>query len=140
MARGARSGVRRGRGSRPRQALALLAGALALILQLLLAPTHLATAAPADTTLAELTALTGQHGVLCAFAEDQRPDGPVHGDADCPGLCCQLGHGLAAFLPPPVPPSVMVGRSVAIALPAMPAPPPAARPQSAQPRGPPIPV
>jgi hypothetical protein len=117
--------------------LALLAGALALILQLVFAPTHLATAAPANATLAELTALTGQHGALCAFAEDQRPDGPVHGDTDCPGLCCQLGHGLAVFLPPPVPQSVAAGRSFAIGPPATPAPRSAARTQSAQPRGPP---
>ncbi|SEE93272.1 hypothetical protein SAMN05444161_7932 [Rhizobiales bacterium GAS191] len=130
------------RGSRPRrpfvlQPSMLLAGALALILQLVLAPAHMAGAPPAADSFAELAALTGQHAALCVADDGQQPGSPVHGDADCPGLCCQLGHGLAAFLPPPVLPGIVVGRSFEIHLPQAPSAPRGRSTLSAQPRGPP---
>ncbi|MFI5012658.1 MAG: hypothetical protein ACHQAY_09940 [Hyphomicrobiales bacterium] len=138
MARGAKTGEGWISASRRSRAFALLAGAAALILQLFLAPLHPAGAAPSSTSLAELAALTGQHSVLCADGAGHQPDNPLHGDAECPGLCCQLGHGLAAFLPPaPSVFAVLVGESAEIALPRAASASSPAHAPNAQPRGPP---
>jgi hypothetical protein len=128
---------------RRRRAFALLAGAAALILQLFLAPLHLpllhqASASPESAALAELAALTGEHNVLCADAGDEHSGIPSHDDADCPGLCCHLGQGLALFLPPPPSsPAILVSRSVDIRFVQAVSLHFGAHPRSAQPRGPP---
>ena len=97
--------------SRRERGFALLIGAAALILQLLLSPLHAsflhassysAQSATRLGALAELAALTGEQNVLCGDATGGQPGDPAHDNADCLGLCCQLGHGLALFLPPPV--------------------------------------
>jgi len=143
MAQGARGSGPLIRASMRFRSFALLAGAAAFIVQLFLAPLHLAVAAPSSTSstsLAELMALTGQHNVLCGDAADHQPDNPVHGGADCPGLCCQLGHhGLAAFLPPQpaclcavIRQSSEIGPPHAISLRAR------THSPNAQPRGPPV--
>ena len=102
------------------RAWALLAGALALILQLALASPPLAFADPAATALAELSLLAGDPHVLCAdVAGDHNGDAPAHSGADCTGVCCHLGHGLTAFLPPPVAIiAALERRSTALSLPA----------------------
>jgi hypothetical protein len=140
MAQAAKIGGRPIRASMRCRSLVLLAGIAALIAQLFLAPLHVAAAAPSSASLAELSALTGQRNVLCADLEHQ-PGAPAHGDADCPDLCCQLGHGVAAFLPPsPIPLAVVVGRFTDLKPPLTIAPCAAAHWPSAQPRGPPIAV
>ena len=141
MAQGAKKGGQRIRASMRGRSLALLAAVASLVVQLFLAPLHLALPAQSSAKLAELAALTGQHSVLCDEAADHQPGNPSHGDADCPGLCCQLGHGLHALLSPPLSRfGVALGGSIEI------------RPSgtiflrsgthssSAQPRGPPVTV
>jgi hypothetical protein len=116
-------------------AFALLVGALALALQLVLASAHVTAV---SGSLGAVAALTGGHGVLCADSTDHDPAGPAHGDFDCSGLCCQLGHSAAAlpsqaYLPLTI---ILAGSAEPSLLPASPAP---AEPRGAlaQPRGPP---
>ena len=148
MTRGAKAEDRTVRASKRERGLALLIGATAFILQLLLSPLHgpfvgAVSASPqsaALTALADLAALTGESNVLCADMGGGQPGAPGH-DADCPGLCCHLSHVLALFLlPPAFSPSVPSRVSVVI-----PGPRPislgaAAHARSAQPRGPPVSV
>jgi hypothetical protein len=122
-------------------AIALLMGALALLLQLALSPPHMAMAGAKATAMAELSALTGESFVLCADAPGDESHGPAHSDADCSGLCCHLGHQLAAALPPPVAIGEMVAHRSAELRPApRPVPTPQKRFSTAQPRGPPATV
>jgi hypothetical protein len=116
-------------------ALALLAGALALALQLVLVSAHMTGASGVP---GELAALTGAHNLLCADGADHDPGGPAHGGFDCSGLCCQLGHSAAAlpsqaYLPLNI---ILAGLAEPSLLPALPTPPEPRRAR-AQPRGPP---
>ena len=133
---------RQGRAGAGTRGLALLMGALALILQVTLAPRHVALTGPGEAAIAELTALTGEHLVLCADMQgDHEGDGPAHPTADCSGLCCHLGHGLTASLPSPAAAIVTLERkSVALRLPKRVATSPQPRLSSGQPRGPPTTV
>jgi hypothetical protein len=90
-----------------RRALAPLAGAMALVAQLILAPLHPAIASPRSDRLAELAALTGQQLVLCEHAAGDLPSAPDHSGCDGSTLCCQLSHSIAATLAPP--PSLVLG-------------------------------
>jgi hypothetical protein len=122
------------------RSIALLFGALAFVLQLVLAPAHVASAQSGDTAIAELSALTGEHLALCAGAADDQGDAPTHSTGDC-GQCCRLGPESAASLPPPIVIIAViphVGR--ALPLPAQSASAPQTRYAAAQPRGPPSPV
>jgi hypothetical protein len=127
--------------------LALLIGAAALILQLVLSPLHASVVrAPSNspqsaalTALAQLAALSGEHNVLCADADGGPPGDPAHGTADCTGLCCHLSHGVALFLAPPafspaipsrMPVTIFGRRQISSA--------PSAHSPNAQPRGPPL--
>jgi hypothetical protein len=128
------------RGSAALRALPLLLGMAGLIVQLVLASSHLSFAAPVSNPVTELAALTGmgEHGILCAGDADQQQGHPGHGDADCPGLCCHLGHGLAVLLlSPPVVSAVEHRRAIEVRPRLVASPPRLARLFSAQPRGPP---
>jgi hypothetical protein len=121
--------------ARASRAVALLAGALALIVQFALAAPHLAVAS--DSAVAELAALTGEHLVLCADAQGGSHS-PAQHEADCSGLCCHLGQQLATALPPAIAVSGAVTRRSA----ELPPVPSSAAPDekhfsNAQPRGPP---
>ncbi|MBV9568961.1 MAG: hypothetical protein JO172_12555 [Hyphomicrobiales bacterium] len=148
MSRGASSRNRPGRASQREGGFALLIGAAALILQLILSPLHAPLVHSSSTStqllaleaLAELAALTGDQNVFCADMDGgQQGSVPAHEKADCPGLCCHLSHGPALFLAPPAPlPKVFSGVSVRISrahaiLLAV-----SASPTNAQPRGPPL--
>ena len=142
MKRGASSRARLARASRRERGIALLIGATALLLQLILSPlgAHFAHRAAPSAQLAELAALTGDPNVICADMNDgPQNGGPAHDKAECPGLCCHLGHGLALFLVPPSPSpknfagfSVRLSRAPAAFLTA------SAGATIAQPRGPPL--
>jgi hypothetical protein len=143
MARGARAGDRVAGASRRGRSVALLVGAAALIVQLLLSPLHASfhegAISARSAALAELAALTGDPNVLCADMGDGRPGDPAHGKADCPGLCCNLSHGLAFFLPPPAfSPAIPSRIFVAISGPRPILLVASAHAPSAQPRGPPL--
>jgi hypothetical protein len=128
--------------ARRERGFALLIGATALILQLLLSPLHApfvhsAPGALRSDALAELAALTGEQNLLCG--DEDGSGNPAHHDADCPGLCCQLGHGLALFLVPPSPsPEKLAGPSIKISRPHSSFLIAGAHSTSAQPRGPPL--
>jgi hypothetical protein len=116
---------------------------VALIVQLLLSPLHASfhegAISARSAALAELAALTGDPNVLCADMGDGRPGDPAHGKADCPGLCCNLSHGLAFFLPPPAfSPAIPSRIFVAITGPRPILLVASAHAPSAQPRGPPL--
>jgi len=135
MLEGARTASRRAVAQRRVGTVALFMGALALALQLVLAFAHMAGDSRA---LSALGALTGGHGVLCADSTHHDPRGPTQGDLDCSGLCCQLGHSLAAlpalaYLPLTI---ILAGLAELLPLPVSPAP-PEPRGTLAQPRGPP---
>ncbi|MBV9590918.1 MAG: hypothetical protein JO310_15075 [Hyphomicrobiales bacterium] len=145
MKRGASSRARLARASRRERGIALLIGATALLLQVILSPlsahsAHRAAPSAQLGALAELAALTGDPNVICADMNDgPQNSGPAHDKADCSGLCCHLGHGLALFLVPPSPSpknfagfSVRLSRAPAAFLTA------SAGATIAQPRGPPL--
>jgi hypothetical protein len=91
--------------------------------------------------LAELAELTGQLHVLCADPGDPQSGNPVHGEADCSGVCCHLGHGLVLFVPiPPASAAMALGRSVALRQPQAILAHSGAHWPSAKPRGPPLSV
>lgn len=147
MTRGARSRDEVAGASRRERGFALLIGAAALIVQLFLSPLHApflhaSSDSPQSAArlgaLAELAALTGDPNVLCAGAGAGQPGDPAHDNADCPGLCCQLGHGLALYLPPPafspalpsrIAITIVAQRPISLAA--------SAHAPNAQPRGPP---
>jgi hypothetical protein len=143
MARGAISGGLTAGASRRAPGFALLIGAAALVLQLLLSPLHApfheGAISARSAALAELAALTGDPKVLCADMGDGQPGDPAHDKADCPGLCCHLSHGLAFALPPPAfSPTVPSLISVTISTPHPILLVVSAHAPSAQPRGPPL--
>jgi hypothetical protein len=118
-----------------------LIGALALIVQLILAPANVAVASPKSAALAELSALSGQSVVLCTHDAGDQPDAPAHSHCDGSGFCCHLGHAIAAIF---VPPALTLGSAWGL----LPRPLPPAeidlhqaeRAQCALPRGPPATV
>ena len=102
---------------RRRRALAPLAGVMALVAQLILAPLHPTIASPGSAELAELAALTGQQFVSCGHSTGDQPGAPDH--SDCDSLCCQLSHSLAVVLPPsPSPVGPLFQQAAQLSLPA----------------------
>ena len=99
-----------------RRALSPLAGVMALVAQLILAPLHSTIVSPGSAELAELAALTGQQFVLCGHTTGDHPSAPDH--SDCDRLCCHLNHSLAVVLPPLSPVDAVFWQATQFGLPA----------------------
>jgi hypothetical protein len=78
--------------------LVLLAGALALVIQLSRAPLHLAGANPEAAKIAELASVAGQRIAVCAREQSDQPIAPDHCDCDNGGLSCELSPSAALVL------------------------------------------
>jgi hypothetical protein len=95
-----------------------MAGVMALVAQLILAPLHPTITSRGSVELAELAALTGQQFVSCGHSTGDQPSAPDH--SDCDSLCCQLNHSVAVVLPPsPSPVGPLFQQVAQLSLPAM---------------------